>query len=61
MVETELKTFPSTKFEALALLYVQSQDLSSKTPSEVLDMYHAAHKEMREHQSEMLNNKTYSF
>lgn len=36
------KYFPSTEIEALALLYVQNQDLSNKTPAEIFTMYHEA-------------------
>lgn len=32
-------TDPKVEFKALALAYVQGQDLSGKTPEEVLDMY----------------------
>lgn len=39
MNETTLLTFPSTKAEALALLYVQAQDLSNVTPEELTAMY----------------------
>lgn len=39
--------FPSTKYEALALLYVQSQDLTGKTPSEIKEMYEKAYEEIR--------------
>lgn len=31
--------FPKDRFEALALLYVQSQDLSEKSPEDIHDMY----------------------
>lgn len=54
----ELNTFPSTKVEALALLYVQSQDLSGLSPEDVLDMYQDAYTKIRERSKE--NNKTKS-
>ena len=41
------KYFPSTKFEALAMLYVQSQDLREKTPAEILNMYNTAYAEIK--------------
>lgn len=41
------KHFPETKFEALAMLYVQSQDLSGKTPVEVLNLYQTAYTEIK--------------
>ena len=49
MSGTKSNTFPSSKNEVLALLYVQSQDLSAKTPSEILDMYNEAYKELCHH------------
>lgn len=41
------KHFPGTKLEALAMLYVQSQDLTEKTPVDVLNMYQAAYAEIK--------------
>lgn len=35
--------FPSTKREALALLYVQQQNLSEKSPEEIAAMYENAY------------------
>ena len=52
-----LRTFPDSKFEALALLYVQSQDLSNKTPKELLDMYENAYEDIRERSKERYNEK----
>lgn len=34
-----LNTFPSSSTEALALLYVQNQNLSKITPTELLELY----------------------
>ena len=45
----EFSTFPKNKLEALALAYVQAQDLSGKTPEEVLDMYRDAYDKMLKH------------
>lgn len=39
----QLYTFPSGKIEALALLYVQNQDVSAKTPEELADIYQDAY------------------
>ena len=39
--------FPKSKFDALAMLYVQSQDLKDKTPTELLEMYNAAYAEIK--------------
>lgn len=37
--KVELKTFPADKYDALALVYLQTQDLSGKTPEEVIDLF----------------------
>ena len=42
MEDIELNTFPSSNIEALALLYVQNQDLKGKTPAEIHTMYQDA-------------------
>lgn len=47
MNETTLQTFPSTKSEALAMLYMQAQDLRNATPEEVVAMYRDALKRIR--------------
>lgn len=39
----EKSVFPSCKQEALAMSYVQAQDLSSKTPEEVAVIYDYAY------------------
>ncbi len=43
MSDVSLKTFPGSHLEALTLLYVQSQDLTGKSPEELLDMYDDAY------------------
>ena len=45
--KVELKTFPADKYDALALVYLQTQDLSEKTPEEVIDLFNDALKRMR--------------
>ena len=37
--ETTLQTFPATPEQAIAMLCVQSQDLSGKSPAEVYTLY----------------------
>ncbi len=37
--DVNLRTFPRSFQEALAVLYVENQDLSGMTPEQVLDMY----------------------
>ena len=49
MNEVTLRAFPSNKTEALAMLYVQSQDLTDVTPEELLDKYQDAYKRIQEH------------
>lgn len=39
MSDVSLSTFPESTSEALAMLYVQSQDLTGKTPEEICEMY----------------------
>lgn len=39
-------SFPSNSTEALALLYVQSQDLTGKSPSEIQTLFYEAYYEL---------------
>lgn len=41
------KAFPATKYEALAMLYVSSRDISNATPEELADLYADAHKRIQ--------------
>ena len=43
-----LNTFPRNRFDALAILYVQSQDLSGKTPEDLAVMYAEAYVKIKE-------------
>lgn len=36
--DVNLKVFPTDKYEALTMLFLQNQDLSGKTPEEIADM-----------------------
>lgn len=47
---TQLETFPANKLEALAMLYMQHQNLSGLTPEQVLDKYQDAYAKMRNHE-----------
>lgn len=40
--KVSLSTFPSDRRDALAILYLQNQDLSGKTPEEIAGMYDEA-------------------
>ena len=42
----EFKYYPSNKAEALAYLYVEKQDLTGKTPEDVVDMYNEVYDRM---------------
>lgn len=57
MDEISLNTFPARRAEALALLYVQSRDLSEKTPEDItrmyLDAYTRVNEEMRKVRNEL--------
>ena len=47
MNDCYLEAFPKSDIEALAMLYVRSQDLTGKTPEELLAMYDDAVASMR--------------
>ena len=47
--KADLRTFPKDANEALALLYLQNQDLSGLTPEELYDQYKNAHDRIRQH------------
>lgn len=42
-------TFPSNETQAIAMLYVQSQDLSGLTPTQIYDQYRKAYEEIRKY------------
>ncbi|UPJ16063.1 hypothetical protein MYW48_25815 [Bacillus cereus] len=44
----QLNTFPSNKIQALTMLYLQNQDLTGKSPSEIVDLYISTSKEISE-------------
>lgn len=46
MPELGERRFPETACEALALLYMQFQNLDGKSPSDLYDMYEAAYAEI---------------
>lgn len=48
MSETVLHSFPSNEIEALAMLWLQSQDLSGITPEELLDKYQDVYQKIRQ-------------
>ena len=50
---SDLSTFPSSKIEALAMLYLQNQDLTGSTPEEILEKYNEAYARMRAHSKDL--------
>lgn len=52
--EVRLSTFPSNKVEALAYLYVQSKDLSGKTPGELAAIYETAYYDINDKFRELM-------
>lgn len=52
MADTNLYTFPDNEYEALAMLYVQHQDLSGLSPEQLLDMYQEAYDKIRAYEKE---------
>lgn len=61
MNETVLRTFPENEYEALAMLYVQSQNLTDKTPEDLLVMYQDAYKRIRELRKSQRNANSQSW
>lgn len=49
------RTFPETETEALAMLYVQNQDLTGITPEGLLDMYQDAYQKIKAYRREKRN------
>ncbi len=43
MASSNFTAFPSDRRSALAILYLQNQDLSGKTPEEIAHMYNDAY------------------
>lgn len=49
---SELSFFPQTRAEALAMLYLQNQDLKGKTPEEIQSLYFSAYQALRKDEQE---------
>jgi hypothetical protein len=60
MADNTFKTFPETETEALAMLYVQKQDLSGVTPEGLLDMYQDAYQKIKAYRREKRNTNQQS-
>ena len=52
MADTNLSSFPDNKYEALAMLYIQCQDLSGLTPEQLFDMYQETYDKIRAYEKE---------
>lgn len=52
------ENFPSTKIEALTMLYLQKQDLSSLSPEEFLDKYEETYCKIDKYYIEKHNEPT---
>ena len=46
--KVSLNTFPASETQALALLYVQNQDLSGLTPEEIYEKYRDAYERIHD-------------
>lgn len=51
MDDVRLMTFPATETEALAMLYVQNQDISKLTPEQLYDLYASAYSKIKAQRS----------
>lgn len=57
MPDFTFKTFPDNETEALAMLWLQNQDLSSVTPEELLEKYQDACDKIRERKKQQRQTK----
>lgn len=54
--ETTLRSFPSSKFEAIAFEIFKQQDLSEKTPADAFDLYQSIYQEIKDHRMKRIEN-----
>lgn len=59
--KVNLSTFPSSKVSALAMLYLQNQDLSKVTPEEIADLYNETYFKIKTRFRESKKESTVSF
>ena len=62
--DIHFSTFPSNECQALAMLYIQSLDLSNLSPEDIYDKYRDAYERIRNHRKEANKVKrvqTYGF
>lgn len=50
-----MSDFPSSEYQALAMLYMQNQDLSGKTPEELLRLFKDTEKRIYQYASDNRN------
>lgn len=55
-----LETFPSSRIEALTMLYLQNQDLSSITPEELVTKYNETYAKIKQQFSDERKKVNYS-
>lgn len=49
MNDVTLRTFPKNECEALAILYIQNQDLSELTPEQLFEKYQETYEKICKH------------
>lgn len=55
--EFNFSTFPASKLEALAFLYLKNQDISQLSPEELLEKYNETYEKLREHNKVLRNQQ----
>ena len=51
--ETNLYTFPKNKLDALTMLYLKNQDLSSLTPEKLFELYEKTYQKINNHKKKL--------
>lgn len=57
MSDDTFRTFPDNETAALAMLWLQNQDLSSATPEELLEKYQDAYSKIKERKKQQYQAK----
>ncbi|MGE7843771.1 hypothetical protein ACQKNX_23685 [Lysinibacillus sp. NPDC093712] len=61
MSDVKLSSFPSNKTAALTMLYLEKQDFSNLTPSQLVDKYDEVYYEITQRMKENKKGKKFSF
>lgn len=61
MSDVKLSSFPSNKTAALTMLYLEKQDFSNLTPSQLVDKYDEVYNEITQRMKENKKGKKSSF